>query len=176
VKRKGDWLQTLYGGVFYPLDPRPEEVDIHTIAGALAKLCRYGGHCSRFYSVAEHSMLVAQFAPPHLKREALLHDAGEAYLVDVPRPIKPHLAGYKGAEQRLERVIYERFGLDYPLAPVIKMLDDMILVDERDQNMAKPPKDWGIGSEGLGAKLRFLNPHQAQYQFLCAWQRYGGKL
>lgn len=177
AERKGDWFQTLYGGVIYPLDPLPEEIDISTIAGALAKLCRYGGHCSRFFSVAEHPLLVAEAAPEHLKLEALLHNASEACLVDVPRPIKRYLTGYhKAEERRLLQVIFERFGLVYPVPKEIRHIDYLILVDEREQNMAKAPRDWGIDDTGIGAKLRFLDPHQAQYEFLCAFRRYGGKL
>jgi uncharacterized protein len=87
-------MQTYTGLAFWPLDPRPDEIRLVDIAHALSKLCRYGGQCLSFYSVAEHSLLVASKAPDHLKLVALMHDASEAYLLDIPRPIKRHLAGY----------------------------------------------------------------------------------
>lgn len=68
--------------------PTSEMIDIKDIAGALSKICRFGGHISTFCSVAQHSVLVATLAPDHLKKAALLHDAAEAYLGDVIKPLK----------------------------------------------------------------------------------------
>ena len=62
MERRGDWMQTHSGLRFYPLDPRPEDIRIEDIAHALPMICRFNGHCSRFYSVAEHSLNVAAFA------------------------------------------------------------------------------------------------------------------
>jgi hypothetical protein len=91
--RLGNWMQTQFGNQFWPLDPRPEDFDIKEIASALGKACRYAGHCFGFYSVAEHSVLVSQIVPPEFALTALMHDATEAYLVDIPRPLKPYLTG-----------------------------------------------------------------------------------
>ena len=111
--RRGDWIQTFTGQRFWPLDPHPDEVDIRDIAHALSMLCRFTGHTKRFWSVAEHSLLVARLAPERLKLAALLHDATEAYLSDISRPMKRQLefAYYREAEARLLRVIGERFGV-----------------------------------------------------------------
>src|SRR6266700_4788978 len=102
---RGDWIQTAMGRKFWPMDPRSGEVFIDDIAHALSMLCRFGGHCIRFYSVAEHSVLLSRVAEPRFKLWALLHDASEAYLADVPRPVKPALVGYKDAEERVQRAI-----------------------------------------------------------------------
>lgn len=174
--RKGDWMQTTLGKQFWPLDPRPEEVDIRDIAGALSKLCRYGGQCLQFYSVAEHCVHVANHAPVDLKLTALLHDASEAYLSDVIRPIKSHLTNYLEIEAGLERVIAERFGLSHPWSADVKRLDTAILADERDQAMAPPPVPWSQTTEpALGVMLQFWSPLRAEIEFIEAFYRYGGK-
>lgn len=166
---RGGWIQTLSGGRFYPADPRPEEMHIHDIAGALSKLCRYGGHCIRFLSVAEHSVHIARKAPPHIRRAALLHDASEAFLVDVPRPIKPMLPGYKAMEHRIMEVAAVRFGFDWPMPPEVKYLDDAILADERAQNMAVTSVanvEWGALHPPLGITLQFWSPEEAAIEFM----------
>lgn len=109
--RKGDFMQVWTGGIYWPLDPRAEEVYIEDIAHSLAMQCRYGGHCSPYYSVAEHSVHVSRLVPPHMALLGLLHDATEAYLSDVIRPLKRHLTNYKEIEQLNWLAIAERFGL-----------------------------------------------------------------
>jgi hypothetical protein len=93
--RKGDWIQTFTGKQFWPLDPRPDEVYIEDIAHALGNICRFNGHCLRFYSVAEHCFHVSHKVVPGLALMGLLHDAAEAYVCDVVRPVKPYLKEYK---------------------------------------------------------------------------------
>jgi hypothetical protein len=89
--RKGSWQQTFTGRQFWPCDPRPEDVCLEDIAHHLALMCRFGGACRVFYSVAEHSVRVAELVWDRTNgdREAalagLLHDASEAYLVDIPK-------------------------------------------------------------------------------------------
>lgn len=106
---RGDWIQTYSGRAFYPLAPYPQDVCIEDIAHALSQLCRFGGHCRRFYSVAEHSVLLSRVVVPEFQLWALLHDASEAYLVDVPRPIKKQLPAYVEAERRVMAAICARF-------------------------------------------------------------------
>ncbi len=81
--RRGDWIQVRSGRKFHPLDPRPEDVDINDIAHALSNLCRFTGHCTDFYSVAQHSVIASQIVPPASALAALLHDASEAYMGDI---------------------------------------------------------------------------------------------
>lgn len=171
--RAGHWMQTSRGREFYPVDPRADEVHIDDIAAALSKQCRYAGHCKRFYSVAEHSVLVASRAPEHLKLTALMHDASEAYLVDVPRPIKPNLPNYSIIENRLMHVIAEKYGFAWPMPPEVHDLDNRILLAERDQNLLPSPRSWGLeGLEPLDVKLKFLNPEQAEFLFLAMFEAY----
>lgn len=174
--RRGDWMQTYTGGMLYPLDPRPEEIRIEDISAALSKLCRYGGQCIRFYSVAEHCVHVANAAPPHVALAALMHDASEAYLCDVIRPIKRSLANYQEIEAGLERCIAQRFSLPWPIPPEVKTLDNGILWDEMQQNMTPPPKPWitWLTDKPLGVTLQFWTPAEASYQFTTAFYRHGG--
>src|SRR5262245_47792896 len=96
--RLGDWMQTVGGTQFWPLDPRPHEFDINHIAHALGNMCRFNGHCRRFYSVAEHCVLVSRACSAANALWGLLHDMSEAYIADVIRPVKPHLSNYKSIE------------------------------------------------------------------------------
>lgn len=112
-ERVGDWMQLASGRRFYPFDPRPEEIHIEDIAHALSHLCRFGGHCRTFYSVAEHSVRVSKACAPEDALWGLLHDASEAYLCDLPRPIKRNtgLRAYREVEEVVQDVILTRFGL-----------------------------------------------------------------
>lgn len=164
--RKGDWMQTYTGRQFWPLDPRPDEIAIEDIAHALANTCRYNGHCNTFYSVAEHCVILSGFAAPENKLCALLHDAAEAYLADVPRPVKKYLPGYSLIEATLDAVIATKFSLPWPWPQEIKDLDNRILADERDQLMATPPADWGLPLPPLNAFLPCWEPDEAEQVFL----------
>lgn len=164
---RGDWIQTALGGQFWPIDPRPDEIDPEDVAHALSLLCRFGGHCLRFYSVAEHSVLLARAVAPHNRLWALLHDATEAYLVDVPRPLKPFLVGYKEAEDKIARAVCDRFGLPMEMPAEVRAADTRILTDERHQNMAPAPKPWSTDAEPLGVTLQFWSPPRAKREFLA---------
>jgi hypothetical protein len=175
--RKGDWMQTASGRQFWPLDPRSEEIYIEDIAAALSKLCRYGGHCRKFYSVAEHCVLMARAAPDGLRLAALLHDASEAYLSDVIRPIKRHMPQFGVVEAELERVIARRFGLQWPLPPQVKALDERIVHDEKAQIMLPQPAHDPCTEATvppLGVTIQFWTPEKAEFEFLAAFRRYGG--
>lgn len=173
MNRHGDWMSTYSGGRFWPLDPRADEIDIHDIAHALSMACRYAGHVQRFYSVAEHCVLLCDsFAGrPALQRWALLHDASEAYLVDVPRPLKRHLAGYADAEARVMAAVCGRYGLppDMP-APVVEA-DNRILNDEREQALWPARDHWSIPGGPIGVTLAFWAPAEAEAAFLDRFDR-----
>lgn len=177
TSRIGDWMQTATGRQFWPLDPRADEIHIADIAAGLSKLCRYGGHCKRFYSVAEHSVLMAHAAPDGLHLAALMHDASEAYLSDVIRPIKRHLTGYVAIEAALEKVIARRFCLQWPMPAAVKVLDERIVHDEKAQNMPPAPAVDPLTDATvppLGVTIQFWTPEKAEFEFLAAFRRYGG--
>jgi hypothetical protein len=134
----GPYLQTVSGRWVNPFDPDPEQLDAGDIARALANQCRFGGHCRVFYSVAQHSVIVSELVEERGGDAedafaALMHDATEAYLGDMPHPLKhrsPLGAAFKDAEAELELAIRERFAIK-PDVPEIKRADRALLATER---------------------------------------------
>lgn len=170
--RKGDWLQTYSGVQYWPCDPRAEEVNIVDIAHALSQLCRYGGHSKRFYSVAEHSVLLSHMVSPENAFAALMHDATEAYVVDVPRPIKPHLKNYAHIEWLNWGAIAHKFDLPFDIPQEVHDADKAICGLEVEQVMLlklRPQYDFD-----RPVKIRFLNPVQAEVEFISRFLRLCG--
>lgn len=137
-----DWIQTVTGRAFWPLSPRPQDVCILDIAHALSMKCRYTGHCRSFYSVAQHSVLASKIVPPCDALWALMHDATEAYLPDVARPVKRLLPGFREIEDRLMEVIAGVFSLQGPMPDSVKRADLILLATERRDLMSLPPYRW----------------------------------
>lgn len=166
--RRGDWLQTYTGKQYWPLDPRPEDVDLRDIAHVLSQLCRYGGHTLFFYSVAEHSVLLSRAVPREHALWALLHDAAEAYCVDLPRPLKRSVHGYEKIEIRNLTAIAQAFGLPLPPTPAaVKRADTAILADEQVQVMGVPPARWPqLDQPPLGVMVQGWSPRRAEAEFL----------
>lgn len=138
-------ILTSTGKWFDVLKPDPSQIDLQDIASALSKLCRFGGHCREFYSVAEHSILTAELMRQHrssdltLIRWALLHDASEAYVVDIPRPAKRQLTEYIRIEDAIQRAIAERFDLPWPMPEEVHDVDNNILSLELRAYMPEQP-------------------------------------
>jgi len=104
------YIKTFSGKKINLRNPSSSDIDLADIGASLSKICRFGGHCSEFYSVAQHSVLVALMAPEPLRGAALLHDATEAYLGDVVKPLKVILGPvYNELEMAFEQAIRERF-------------------------------------------------------------------
>jgi hypothetical protein len=159
-------MQTASGRAYWPLDPRADEVFIGDIAHALSNLCRYGGHCRKFYSVAEHSVLVSQVVPPEDALAGLLHDAAEAYCIDVPRPLKGYLAGYEDIEHRNWRAICQRFGLPVELPASVKLADNAVLLAEKAALMLPQPMPWNVPGTAAPVLVEGYTPADARYLFL----------
>jgi uncharacterized protein len=130
-QRNGPWLQTFSGRQFYPLDPREDDVHIEDIARALSLQNRYAGHTKFPYSVAQHCLIMSDLVPVEFAFEALMHDASEAYLCDIPRPIKPFLTNYIEIEDRLMEVISKKFNFTYPMSPEIRFADTRMVYTEK---------------------------------------------
>jgi len=165
--RIGDWLQTFTGRCFWPLDPRADEIAIEDIAHSLSMRCRYGGHSKRFYSVAEHCVLVSHYVPADMALWGLLHDAAEAFSADVPRPLKRSLPDWKPMEARIMFAVCERFGLSVIEPGGVKYVDYAITSDERIVLMSDCERDWGCLPPALGVSIRCLAPDQAEAEFLA---------
>jgi len=175
-ERKGDWLQTSSGIAFWPLDPRPEEVEIQDIAHALSNMCRYGGHCREFYSVAQHSVLVSQALSPEYKLWGLLHDAGEAYVVDIPRPLKRFLTNYAEIEKGVMNAVCDKFDMARKMPDEVKRVDNAILADEMPQLMKSPPRPWNLIEPPLGITIRPWTSAEANIRFLSEFRMLTGIL
>jgi len=139
---RGNWQLTFSGRQFYPMSPLPAEVCLEDIAHALANICRFGGHCRQFYSVAQHSILVAMQLPPELQLQGLLHDATEAYCGDMVQPLKLHLPEFKEIEWRIWHAIALKFGLPFELDPRVKEADVRALMTERRDLLPASPHKW----------------------------------
>lgn len=163
-----DWLQTYSGEAFDPFNPDLSKIHIGDIAHALALTCRYGGHVNRFYSVAEHSVIISMFVPPAHAKWGLLHDATEAYVGDLVLPIKHRMPEFQVVEYRLQCAIMTRFGLPCEEPPEVKAMDRRICVDEKRALMSREPMPWGFleGVRPLGAIIEALPPHAAEQEFL----------
>ena len=137
------WIQTYSGGVFHILDPQQEEILITDIGHALGMLCRFTGHVRRFYSVAEHSVLGSKLVPQKDALWFLLHDASEAYLNDINRPLK-HFTGvgpsYLPVESVVMKAICKKFRLLEEEPASIKKIDNAMLFAEKEQLLV--PMEW----------------------------------
>lgn len=161
------WMQTFTGRAFYPLDPRVEDVDPADIAHALSMICRYGGHAQRFLSVAEHCVLMSQAVLPESALWALLHDATEAYMGDMIRPLKRQMPDYVAAENRLMEVIAERFGLVGLCPSEVKAADNRILRNERAAVLGPAPLPWASEEQmpPLDVTIHCWSPQEAEEQY-----------
>jgi hypothetical protein len=124
------WIETYTGKKFYPLNPRPGDVSIIDIAHSLSMQCRFNGHTRLFYSVAEHSIIVSKELAAAgygwiLQLYGLLHDAAEAYVCDLPRPIKNQIKEYRPIEAKIQEVIWQAFNLSSPTEQDRKTLQEM---------------------------------------------------
>jgi hypothetical protein len=164
-------LPTLTGKTIEILNPKEEDIDIEDIANGLAMECRFGNQINRHYSVAQHSILVSALAPKSLKREALLHDAAEAYLGDITKPWKNLLASiYTPIEFRFEQVIFQKYGLDISRISEVKPFDMLAYQMERDfLRHGKPEKLLkALGNAGMiiGGNTAIWPPLVSKMEFL----------
>lgn len=120
-------IRTFHGNYINPCEPGPETISIGDIAHALSMQPRFGGHLPMFYSVAQHCVLTCDYVTDEHKLAALLHDASEAYLIDVPRPVKERLTNYKEIENQLMAIIAGKFDFEWPLHPYVKSADEQML-------------------------------------------------
>ena len=167
------WMQTYTGRPFYPLEPLMDDVDIESIAHSLSMLCRYNGHCLRFYSVAEHCVHLSYTVDPEHARWALMHDAVEAYVGDMVRPVKNDMPEFRSIEDNLEAVLAGKFGLGWPMPAQVKEHDTRIVVDEREQNMAPSSLPWSLleGYAPLGVTLQCWSPERAEAEYLSRYRQ-----
>lgn len=170
------WMETYTGRQFYPANPRIADFTVFDISHALSNKCRYNGHSVSFYSVAEHCTTLALLAR-HLKHDVdvqfhcLMHDASEAYLPDVPRPIKHFFPELIRMERHMDALVREWCGLGHDVPPLVKEWDSRIVKDERRQMMIPSAHKWMTDDlTALEVTLHGHSPLEAQMRFLQAYQ------
>lgn len=163
----------LYSGTYFDFEaPEASEFTIFDVAHALSNLCRFTGHCARFYSVAQHSVHVSQIVPAEDAFAGLMHDAPEAFTGDVSKPLKSILPDFRALEDRIERAVFERFGLPAELPASVKDADLTMLVTEQCQIMRTPDRDqWATanGAQPLTGALPEWSPAEAMGAFLARY-------
>lgn len=179
---RGSWMQTYTSKKFYPTAPVVEDIDIIDIAHSLSMQCRYNGHVHTFYSVAEHCILMSYALEktypdrPDLWLEALLHDATEAYVGDMVRPLKIQMPEFQAAEEVVAIAIGERFGVrqSCDMSPEVKDADNRILTNERLNLLGEPPAEWSSTAEPLDVPIYAWSPHIAEIQYLKRFNQLTG--
>ena len=172
------WIQTYTGRKFWPLFPHESDVCIEDIAHALAMKCRYNGHCLRFLSIAQHSVMVSAMVPASDALWGLLHDAAEAYLPGVMRPIKGAICVAYGHDQTIRSfnviehailtAVAHHFGLGR-MPPTITPADLCCLERERRQFMVNPPEESSTAKfwDGDTTPIESWTPERAEREFLA---------
>jgi uncharacterized protein len=167
-------IPTSTGAAFDPFDPDPDLITIVDIAHQLAGQTRWSGATSwddnrPAITVAEHSVRVAIECPDRFKLDGLLHDAAEAYLGDIARPLKWRVPLWIAAEERLRRVIAEKFGASAELPPAVRDIDDRMQVTEFRDLIAAHSDDWRESlpdAQAFDEVIRPGTPTEARYCFL----------
>lgn len=180
------WIQTYTGRRFDLFAPQVDQIAIEDIAHALAMTCRFNGHTLRFYSVAEHSLRVAEILPARYRLWGLLHDAHEAYCGDVVRPLKRRLRiratdgttdercypDFQHYELQLQALIAARFELVLPMPAEVGDADDILLATEARDLLLPPPEPWLVRARPLSPRIFQMTADQAEAQFLHRFKEY----
>ncbi|WP_051044861.1 hypothetical protein [Methylobacterium sp. B1] len=158
------------------LDPASSDFTIEDIAHGLSMLCRYAGQCRDFYSVAEHCLNVSEAVPEHAFA-ALMHDAAEAFVGDVTRPLKQMLPEFKTIERTVEDAIFIRYGVPRPMPRAVKQADLRVLAAEQAQLMPVGTDRWARSAGIRPARIRVacLPPREAKAAFLTRFEALGGR-
>lgn len=155
------------------VNPDPATIELKSIAAALSKICRFGGHSPVFYSVAEHCVRATMLAQKdgwsnHALKAIILHDAAEAYVGDMVKPLKVTMPEYSMAEGRIEAAIETAFDVDICFwRPVIKRYDRAMLKAEKIRMWPEDKEHWqGFGEiENVDVKFEFWGPEEAEFKF-----------
>jgi hypothetical protein len=174
-----DWIETYSGIRFHPIRPSLNEFVIKDVAHALSMICRYTGHCSDFYSVAQHSVYVSMVCD-EFRFEGLMHDAVEAYISDVNTTVKMHLDDYRELEYDIMEVMAKRFGFSPPPLPDEVKNADIMVLEWEHQNLFKSGIKWStshleIDDRLKKIKFKALEPREACDLFMDTYTKIIGE-
>jgi 5'-deoxynucleotidase YfbR-like HD superfamily hydrolase len=158
-------MQTFSGRMIDLRQFAASDVSIDDIAHSLSIVNRFTGHSKVPYSVAQHSVMVSRLVRPEHAMWGLLHDASEAYLGDVARPLKAMLPEYKELEQHVQQEIAKAFYLCWPIPDEVKLADNRALMAEK-RDLIPCDHDWGIDVQPMSGPVSALRWHQAKMLFL----------
>ena len=163
-----DYVSTFSGNRFYPLRPHIDRVAIEDIAHGLAYQCRFNGQTKTFYSIAQHSLIVADLVPPRLRLAALLHDAAEAYLGDMVKPLKVLMPQFAALEDQVTAIIAATYDIDFSDYAPIKRADLIALATEKRDLMPHSAERWAYldGIAALPGIIVAMDPGEAKQCFL----------
>jgi len=170
------FMEVSSGKKVNPFNMYEDDIDIKDIAHALSLICRYGGHCKKFYSVAEHSIRVAENVDQKYKLAALLHDAAEAYIGDNIRPVKYNIPVLQSVEDEILPIIMSRFSVkwDKRTMEVVREADNIVGATE-GRDLMYHVEDWGNLPEPLKDKIIPLElPYSVERFFITKFLDYGG--
>jgi len=158
------------GNYFDLLAPEHSTFTIEDVAHGLSNTCRFAGQCIRFYSVAQHSVIVSQHVPPEFAFAGLMHDAAEAFIGDITKPLKDILPDYRALEKRIEAAVLQRFGLPAVMPPEVKEIDVVMLATEQAQLM-RNRDDWNYtrGRTPIPIEIPAMGPEAAKAAFLARY-------
>lgn len=164
-------ILTIGGQYFEFLKPELHTFKLDETAHALSHICRYTGHCKKFYPVSQHAVIVSYMVPSEDSLEGLHHDDCESVLGDVSSPLKSHLPDYKAIEKSVEAEHASQLGLRYPYPPSVKLADMRVLMNEKMWVMPKPRADapevkWPDYAPYPGLKIKPMSPWMAKWAYL----------
>lgn len=166
-------IYTLNGSYFNFVEVEQNIISVSSIARALSNICRFNGQIESFYSVAQHSVMVSHCVPKEHAMSALFHDAAEAYIGDVTKPLKALLPDYQQIEERVEKDIFSKLGLQWPLHPCIKKADlDLLATERRDLfNPDNKAGEWAClqGATPIEQKITPMFPQEAFLLFIARY-------
>lgn len=167
----------LESGKFYSyLNPEQNKWDIEDIALSLSNLCRYSGQVGKFYSIAQHCYLVSYAVDQKYALDGLLHDGVEAFMVDIPTPLKVLLPDYKALEAKHEAEMFRRFGLEYPMNPAVHKADrELLCAEVRDMKTPHPHWDFANADVSHVPHIDPWTPYMARKMFLKRYYQLTGE-
>lgn len=163
-------ISLISGGYFDFVDIDQSKFSIDDIANNLSKICRFTGSVKDFYSVAQHCVIVSHVVPPEHALEGLMHDASEAFMSDLNSPLKALMKTYKTLEKKVEKEIFSRHGLTFPMHPSIKLADMSVFLAENKQLRGIENCGWYEGIKPYPKKIVPWTPARAKREFMKRYE------